>query len=113
MPLQLHYFETLSSYSIFLNGIATPLVVLISVGGFVSAGAAILLPIAGSAIAANLYYPIHVLIWLVGQFNQLPGNSVELSGVRAWHVVATYGVYALVSFWLWRRNKRKRFAWAA
>ena len=105
IPLQLHYFEVLPSYSILLNGIATPLVVLISMGGFVSAIAAIILPILGSAIAANLYYPIHLLIWLVERFNQLPGNSVEVSGFKAWHVVASYGVYAAICFFLWRREK--------
>lgn len=110
IPLQLHYFEILPSYSIFLNGIATPLVIIISVGGFISAIAAIFMPVAGSAIAANLYYPIHLLIWLVQQFNQLPGNSVELTGFRAWHVVASYGVYATISIWLWQRQKGKTLA---
>ncbi|MGB3296690.1 MAG: ComEC/Rec2 family competence protein, partial [Phormidesmis sp.] len=80
IPLQLHYFEVLPSYSILLNMMATPLVVLISMGGFISAIAATILPILGSAIAANLYYPIHLLIWLVERFNQLPGNSVEIPG---------------------------------
>ena len=105
IPLQLHYFQVLPAYSILLNMIATPLVVLISMGGFVSAIAAILWPLAGSAIAANFYYPIHLLIWLVARFNQLPGNSVAFEGFTAAHVVASYGVYAVICIWLWQRQK--------
>ncbi len=105
IPLQLHYFEVLPSYSILLNMIATPLVVLISMGGFVSAIAAIIWPVVGSAIAANLYYPIQLLIWLVENFNHLPGNSVAFEGFTAAHVVASYGVYAAICIWLWQRQK--------
>lgn len=105
IPLQLHYFEVLPSYSILLNMMATPLVVLISMGGFVSAIAAIIWPVGGSAIAANLYYPIHLLIWLVERFNQLPGNSVAVGGFKAAHVVASYCVYAAICIWLWQRQK--------
>ncbi len=105
IPLQLHYFQTLPSYSILLNGMTTPLVVLISLGGFVSAIAAAILPIVGSAIAANFYYPIHLLIWLAAHFNQLPGNSVAISGFNAGHVVATYGLYTAICIFLWRREK--------
>ncbi|NJM99322.1 MAG: ComEC family competence protein [Phormidesmis sp. RL_2_1] len=105
MPLQLLYFEVLPSYSIVLNGLATPLVVLISLGGFVSAIAAMIVPVIGSAIAANLYYPIHLLIWLVNRFNQLPGHSVELTGFNAWHTVVSYGMYTAICIWLWRRQK--------
>ena len=105
IPLQLHYFEVLPSYSILLNMLATPLVVLISMGGFVSAIAAIIYPVVGSAIAANLYYPIHLLMWLVVRFNQLPGNSVAVGGFKAEHVVASYCVYAVICIWLWQRQK--------
>lgn len=106
VPLQLLYFGVLPTYSVLLNVIATPFVVFISMGGFVSAIAAIVWPWLGSAIATNLYYPIHLLIWLVDKFNQLPGNSFQLEGVRGWHVVCIYGMYAAVCIWLWRRKVR-------
>jgi len=112
VPLQLHYFEVLPAYSILLNGIATPLVVMISIGGFVSGMAAMVWPVIGSALAANLYYPIHVLIWLVNRFNELPGNSVEFSGFSEWHVIASYGLYAGISIWLWRRHQSSAFSMA-
>ncbi|MEM6867412.1 MAG: ComEC/Rec2 family competence protein [Cyanobacteria bacterium P01_C01_bin.121] len=105
IPLQLLYFQRLPVYSIFLNMLATPLVIAISLGGFVSVIAAIFVPVVGSAIASGLYYPIHLLIWLVDRFNQLPFNSIELTGVQGWHVALSYGVYAVICIWLWKRGK--------
>ena len=105
IPLQLLYFQVLPTYSVLLNAIATPLVVMISIGGFISAIAAIILPVAGSAIAANLYYPIHLLIWLVDRFNQFPGSSIEITGVKGWYVVLCYGIYAAICLWLWKIEK--------
>ena len=105
IPLQLLYFQVLPSYSVLLNALVTPLIVLISLGGFISAIAAIFIPIVGSFIAANLYYPIHLLIWIVEKFNRLPGNSVELTGITAWHAVACYAVYTGIFLWLWQRHR--------
>lgn len=106
VPLQLLYFGVLPSYSILLNGLATPLVVLISMGGFVSAIAAMIWPVIGSAIAANLYYPIHLLIWIVERFNQLPGHAIKIQGITGWHAVASYGVYGMICIWQWRRQNQ-------
>lgn len=106
IPLQLYYFEVIPPYSIFLNGIATPLVVVISVGGFVSAAAAMVFPLLGSAIAALFYYPIHLLIWLVENFNQLPGSSIEVKGVGSLAVVGGYSIYAAICIWIWRKEQK-------
>jgi len=105
LPLQVFYFEKLPLYSIPLNGIVTPLVILISIGGFVSAGASMVLPIAGSIIAAPFRYPIQVLVWLVEKFNQLPGSSIEVEGIGVGFVVIMYCVFAAVSIWIWRSQK--------
>lgn len=107
MPLQLLYFEGLPIYSVLLNAIATPLVILISMGGFVSAIITILWPWLGSMIAFTLYYPIRMLIWLVEQFNRLPGNSVEITGVQSWHVVVAYSLYGAICVYLWRQDRKK------
>lgn len=105
IPLQLYRFETVSPYAIPLNGIATPLVILISVGGFASAGAAIIWPALGSAIAAPFRYPIQLLMWLVDRFNHLPGSSIPVEGIGIRSVVIMYGVFAAVSIWIWRSQK--------
>ncbi|MEL6604566.1 MAG: ComEC/Rec2 family competence protein [Cyanobacteria bacterium J06614_10] len=108
IPLQLLYFQKLALYSVFLNAIATPLVIVISTGGFISAIAAAIVPIVGSFIAANLYYPIHLLIWIVDKFNQLPGSSIEITGIKGWHVVLSYGVYAVICLWIWKRDNQNQ-----
>ena len=109
-PLQLHYFDTVPVYSILLNAIATPLVVIISLGGFVSGAAAMVWPVLGSAIAANLYYPIHLLIWIVNRFNQLPGSSVEVEGIGPWTVVALYALYAAIYLFFQQRQQKHEAA---
>ena len=106
IPLQLHYFDSVPVYSILLNAIATPLVVVISVGGFASGAAAMVWPTLGSAIATNFYYPIHLLIWTVDKFNQLPNSSIEVEGIGAWPVVALYGLYAAVYFFIQQRQQK-------
>lgn len=105
IPLQLLYFEVLPTYSVLLNATATPLVIAISVGGFVSAIAATFWPWLGSVVAFLLYYPIHLLIWLVERFNQLPGNSVEISGMTGWLVIIVYSIYAAICIYLWQREQ--------
>lgn len=105
LPLQLHYFEAVPIYSVILNAIATPLVAVISVGGFVSGAAAMVWPLVGSAIATNFYYPIQALIWLVNKFNQLPGSSIEVEKIGVWSVVALYIIYAAVYFFLQQKQQ--------
>lgn len=106
VPLQLHYFEVLPTYSILLNALVTPLVVLVSTGGFVSAIAALIWPVVGSAIAANLYYPIHLLIWLADASTQLPAHALPVTAFGVWQVIASYTVYIIIGLWLWRRQVR-------
>ncbi|MEM9906918.1 MAG: ComEC/Rec2 family competence protein [Cyanobacteria bacterium P01_D01_bin.44] len=105
IPLQLYHFGVMPSYSIVLNMVATPLVVVISMGGFVSAFGALVWPMLGSAIAWLLAIPIQILMGLVHVFNQLPGHQLELGKITAWQVLLSYGVYAAVSLWLAHRYK--------
>jgi len=65
LPLQLQVFGVVPIYSIVINILTTPLLSIISIGGMISALAALLWPLAGSALAWLLYCPTHVLIVLV------------------------------------------------
>ena len=105
LPLQLYHFGTVPSYSIVLNILATPLVTIISLGGFISAMASVIWPMAGGAIAWLLAIPVQLLINLVTLFNQLPGNQLTVENVSVWFVVLTYGLYGTITLWLARRNR--------
>ncbi|MBD2185660.1 ComEC/Rec2 family competence protein [Planktothrix sp. FACHB-1355] len=100
LPLQLYAFKVISPYSLPVNITTTILVTIISIGGFISAIAALIWPLAGSALAWTLYYPTHWLIALVEYFCQLPGNSVAVGAISILQLIALYGIICLV--WLLR-----------
>ncbi len=100
LPLQLFVFGVVPTYSIILNVIVTPLIVIISIGGIISAIAALILPLAGTAIASMLNYPTGWLINIVGFFTNLPGNSVAIGKIGIWQISVIYTLIVLV--WLVR-----------
>lgn len=105
LPLQLHFFGVVPLYSLVVNILSTPLISVISIGGIISAMAALVWPVAGSALAWLLYYPTHLLIGLVQFFLQLPGNSVAVGTISLLQLLALYGLISLA--WLqpwWQRR---------
>lgn len=105
IPLQLYHFGSVPSYSIALNILATPLVTVISLGGFISAMVSLIWPLAGGAISWLLAIPVQLLITLVNFFNQLPGNQLSVETIPAWLVVVTYGFYGSITIWLAHRSR--------
>lgn len=105
LPLQLLVFGVVPSYSLLLNILSTPLISVISIGGIISAIAALIWTPAGSTLAAILHYPTNWLIKLVEFFSQLPGNSVAVGSISTWQLLAIYALIILV--WLvgwWQRR---------
>ena len=107
LPLQLHHFGVIPPYSIVLNTIATPLVIVIGQGGFISAMVSLIWPLAGSAIAWLLAIPVQLLITLVNLFNQLPGHQLEFQNISVWLVVTLYGFYGMTTLWLIHRSRAR------
>lgn len=105
LPLQLYVFGVVPIYSLVANVLTTPLISVISIGGIISAIAALILPIAGSALAWLLYYPTSSLIWLVQLFSRLPGNSYAVGKLEIWQLLAVYGLIALVWFLPWWQKR--------
>ncbi|MEQ8752166.1 MAG: ComEC/Rec2 family competence protein [Coleofasciculus sp. G1-WW12-02] len=95
LPLQLYVFGMIAPYSVVVNIIATPLISLISLGGFLSALVALISPLAGSAIAGLLYYPLQGLLELVRFFNALPGSSVALGTISLAQLLLLYGLIGI------------------
>ncbi|MEH2406796.1 ComEC/Rec2 family competence protein [Nostoc sp.] len=105
LPVQLFVFGVVPSYSLLLNVVSTPLISIISIGGIISALAALIWIEAGSFLAGVLHYPTDWLIKLVEFFSKLPGNSVAVGSISTWQLLAIYVLIILV--WLvpwWQRR---------
>jgi competence protein ComEC len=105
LPVQLHIFGVVPTYSILLNIISTPLISIISIGGIISAIPALILPDAGGVFAAVLHYPTDWLIKLVEFFSKLPGNSVAVGTISIWQMLAIYGLIILVWLMPWWQQR--------
>lgn len=105
LPLQLYMFGTIPSYSLLVNILSTPLVGIISLGGFISAIAALILPEAGSAIAFILNYPTDLLIELVKYFSRLPGSSVALGSISIIQFISIYILIILAWLVTWWQKR--------
>lgn len=105
IPLQLFKFGLVSPYSILVNIVTTIPLSIISIGAFISAIAALFLPIAGSAIAWLLYYPTHALIATVEFFSNLPGATVAVGTISSVQCVALYSLIGLVCLQKWWQQR--------
>ncbi|NES18660.1 MAG: DUF4131 domain-containing protein [Symploca sp. SIO3E6] len=92
LPLQLFVFYSFAPYSLAANIICTPLITLISIGGFLSAVTALIWPLVGSSIAWLLDYPIQLLVWLVSFFNNLSGSTVAVGKISVIQLLLLYGL---------------------
>ncbi|MBF2067497.1 MAG: ComEC/Rec2 family competence protein [Calothrix sp. C42_A2020_038] len=105
LPLQLYLFGTIPTYCILLNIISAPLISVISLGGFISALVALILPSGGSGIAWVLNYPIHWLLNLADFFGNMQFSSFALGTITIAQMIIIYTLLVLV--WLvswWRRR---------
>jgi len=108
LPLLAYTFNTVALYGIALNIVATPLVALVSLGGIASAAVALVLPVAGSALAWLLNYPTRLLLWLAQITNELPGSTLALGRLALWQLLVAYAL--LAGAWLWP-VLRRRWLW--
>jgi competence protein ComEC len=109
LPLLLHVFGVVSPYSILVNIITTPLISIISIGGIISALAAIIWSPIGSALAWLLAYPAQALLAVVEFFSQLSGSQYATGIISSLTMIALYGLIVLV----WRQPWWQRRWWMA
>ncbi len=98
LPLLCYMFNIVATYSIMVNILCTPLIMVISLGGMFSAIAALILPIVGSAIAWLLIYPTGLLISTINFFTSLPGSSWAIGQISFGVLLIIYGLLILI--WL-------------
>ena len=100
LPLISYEFNTIATYSIIVNVVCTPLITLISLGGMVSAIAAVIVPALGSAIASLLFYPTLLLITVTKFFTSLPASTWAVGQISLGVLFTIYSLLVLV--WLSR-----------
>ncbi|MBE9140545.1 ComEC/Rec2 family competence protein [Nodosilinea sp. LEGE 07088] len=104
IPLSLYYFNTLTTYSILLNMVTTPLVMVISLGGMVSGLVAAVWPWLGGLVAWPLELPTHLLIALVRWEVGLPGSALATGHISLGQMFGLYGLYCV---WGWGLTRRR------
>jgi competence protein ComEC len=96
VPLQIYNFGLISPYSIIVNAITTIPISVISLGAFISAIAALIYPIFGSALAWLLYYPTHALIGIINFFGKLPGAITAVGTISELQLILIYLAFVLL-----------------
>ena len=96
LPLICYVFNTVATYSIVVNIISTPLVTIISLGGIISAIAAVVFPILGGTIASFLFYPSLLLIKITKIFTNLPGSTFAVGKISLGSLLLIYLLLCLV-----------------
>ncbi len=111
LPLLLYVFSQISTYSILVNIITSFLISWITVVGFISAVFGAVWPLAGSAIAWLLYYPVELLLLIVRFFSRLPGSLISTGTLSLVQMLILYGLIIFlwsVPWW----HKGRRWVWA-
>jgi competence protein ComEC len=98
LPLQCYTFYTIPLYGVIVNMIVTPLVIIISLGGMISALMGIFFPLGGSAIAFLLSYPLLILIKIGEIFAILPGSFFATGKISLAALLFCY--FLFIAIWL-------------
>lgn len=99
LPVQLLAFGKIPTYSLLANGLAMPLVVPLTVAGFIICGLCAIAPGVGAIAAKLLYVPLVALANGVTAIASLPGASFH-SGTISF--VQCAGLYLMLGAWVWR-----------
>ncbi|MCS7225902.1 MAG: ComEC/Rec2 family competence protein [Gloeomargarita sp. SKYB31] len=110
LPLQLHTFGLINTYAILLNAVAAPLVMVLTLGGMVTAVIGLAQFQLGVWAASLLQYPLDLLLAIVNWTNQLPWNSIAAGRITVGQLLLLYGLLGLLcTGWLWQK---RRWLWA-
>ncbi|BAZ44173.1 ComEC/Rec2-related protein [Chondrocystis sp. NIES-4102] len=104
LPLLGYVFNAVANYSLLVNILVTPLITIISLGGMLSAIAALVMPILGSAIAFMLLYPTLLLLAVTNFFTSLPASSWAIGQISLGVLLIIYGLIILLHLNLWWRK---------
>lgn len=98
LPLLFYHFHYFPLYSFITNVFATPLVIVITLGGFFTAFIGVFSPLLGGAIAFLLFPFIWLLIKLVEISNQLPFSSLAVGQISVIILCIIYLIFLLINY---------------
>ena len=96
LPLQCYVFHYVPLYSVLTNIVTTPLVLIITLGGFISAFLGLFIPLLGSAIAYLLFPFIWLLIKIVDFSLNLPFSSLAVGNINIIQLLILYVIFLLI-----------------
>ena len=103
VPIQMFYFNTISSYSIFANILSVPFLSVISFGGFVSSVFALFKPIADFVCMVFdfvLNPMLNILVWISNFFANLPNSLIITTHPSMFQVLIYYAILILFVYLL-------------
>lgn len=106
LPLLFYHFHRFPLYSVITNVLATPLVIVITLGGFFTAFVGVFSPLLGGAIAFLLFPFIWLLIKLVEISNQLPFSSLAVGEINIIILSLIYLILLLITYTNFGRKYR-------
>jgi competence protein ComEC len=113
LPILLYQFGVFSPYSLAVNILATPLVVVISLGGMISGlGAIVSIPL-GTVLAQILYWPVKLLFLMVQGCLALPGSNWAVGSISLLQLMLLYGLFLLIWRYPSRQGGNHWIRWAA
>lgn len=98
LPLQFYHFHRFPLYGIFTNVLATPLVILITLGGIFTAFIGVFIPLLGGAIASLLFPFVWLLIKLVEISNSLPFSSLAVGRINVIILGLIYLIFIVITY---------------
>lgn len=105
-PLIMYVFYTFSFYIIPFNILATPLIILLVIGGIISAIAILISPTIGIEIGKILFWPLEILLQSAQQIPQLKLSAFAVGQISLGVLLIIYAI--LITIWL---NKTWQKRW--
>lgn len=111
IPIQIFYFNNISIYSVFANIMSTPIIALISFGGFISSLLSAIAPIADfiCRIFDFILNPIISILVNISDFwGHLPNASIQTSHPTVLQIILYYGIL-LSAIGLLQKEMREKY----
>lgn len=112
-PIQMFYFNTFSTYSVFANVAIMPFLSVISFGGFVSSVLAIFTPIAKFVCCISdfvLKYLLDILVWISNFFSNLPHSLLTTTHPSILQILVYYAIVMILTYQFKTGLNKKLFA---